>query len=235
MSVVTQTLTVKIKIPDVHILPLTLFYTNVRSICSNDKRDCLLSHIDDCDADIVALTETWLTPHKSNDEIFANSSFVYEIFRCDRAQRIGGGVLLAVRPCLKPVVINLSVADLEMVWISFRSTNNNFVVGVCYRPPDSSPSFVSSFHDALNEIAVKFPSSLVYIVGDFNFPDIVWDPLPVSRAHNKTCDDFIRVASLFNLSQLILQPTRIGHTRSSILDLLFTTQYCSLYTVVSRR
>lgn len=146
-------------------------FIHVCSICCNDRHGCLLSHIDSCDTDIVALTETWQVPHIRNDKIFTSSLFIYEIFLCGTAQCIAGGVHLAVRPYLRPVVINLSVADLEMAWISVHCINN-FTISVCYCPPDSPPSFVSLFYDAH-----RFPSWVVYIVGDFNFPGVVWGPL----------------------------------------------------------
>lgn len=47
---------------------LSLLFTNIRSVSS--KRDELSSVIDSCDADVVVLTETWLSAKVGSNEFF---------------------------------------------------------------------------------------------------------------------------------------------------------------------
>ena len=59
------------------------------------------------DIDILAVTETWLKPENLDSEIHPGNDFI--IYRQGRINRIGGGVLLAVREN----ILSLGRKDLE--------------------------------------------------------------------------------------------------------------------------
>ena len=59
------------------------------------------------DIDILAVTETWLKPENLDSEIHPGNDFI--IYRQGRINRIGGGVLLAVREN----ILSLRRKDLE--------------------------------------------------------------------------------------------------------------------------
>lgn len=71
-------------------LSLSVSFTNITSLLP--KRDALCSFLDDSNSDIVALTETWLTPEIGYTEVFPDDSSD-NIYRRDRRTRRGGGVL----------------------------------------------------------------------------------------------------------------------------------------------
>lgn len=70
--------------------------------------------INDCSADIITLMETWLTSKISNAELFSCKD-KYLIYRSDRGNRTGGGVLLAVKECYECFCIPIS-SELEAIW-----------------------------------------------------------------------------------------------------------------------
>lgn len=166
----------------------------------------------------MVLTETWLSSHISNDEIFeCNKDF--NIYRCDREGRLGGGVLIAVADHLQSFSFPL-VCSLEMVCMCVRINHRDMVFCCCYRPPNSCPTFCDDLHDVLNKIVTRFPRTPLFLLGDFNFPKIHWSTTGAvvfdSSVETKA---FVKLCTDFNLSQLITEPTRGANT----LDLLLTT------------
>lgn len=186
-----------------------------------NKRDDLSSAIDSCSADIVILTETWLSSDIADYEIL-ECERVFKFFRCDRISRSGGGVLIAVRDGLSCCVINIAT-HLEIVCTRVTLGYRDFIFCVCYRPPSSPLTFNSDLHDVINELIVRFPSCPLFLLGDFNFPTINWHDSPPSSDCSSECSLFINLCLDFNFKQLVLQPTRSTRHSANILDLLLTT------------
>lgn len=176
------------------------------------------SLIDTCSADIVLLTETWLSSNISNEEIFECDK-AFNIYRCDREDRIGGGVLIAVSDRLQSFAFPL-VCSLEIVCICARINHRDMVFCCCYRPPNSCTTFCDDLHDVLNNIVTKFPRTPLFLLGDFNFPKINWSTTsPVVCDSSCETKAFVKLCTDFNFSQLISEPTRSANT----LDLVLTT------------
>lgn len=72
----------------------SVIFTNIRSVLS--KQEELHSFIESANADIVFLTETWLRPEIKDTEVFPKN-MNFALFRCDRDERRGGGVLIAAK------------------------------------------------------------------------------------------------------------------------------------------
>lgn len=187
-----------------------------------NKRQELHSVIDSCDADIVVLTETWLSAMVRDNEIFYGSKR-FNVYRCDREARSGGGVLIAITDALISFSVNVP-CDLEIAWVCVVMNFKRCILGICYRPPQCSSSFVNKLHDAIHLVITRFPDSPIFLFGDFNFPNIVWlDHYPVPSLSSSQCSEFVKMCSDFNLRQLVNQPTRVTASSSSILDLVLTT------------
>lgn len=194
-------------------------FSNIRSVVN--KRDDLCTIIDTCDADILVLTETWLNSKISNEILNCEKDFI--TYRCDRGDRIGGGVLIAVADHLHSSHVSL-VSSLEIVCASIRINHRDVIFCACYRPPNAPSSFCSELHDVLNRILVRFPSSPIFLLGDFNMPKIIWSgAFPSTLDSSPDSIGFINLCTDFNFSQLITQPTRITTTSANILDLVLTT------------
>ncbi|GBN90169.1 hypothetical protein AVEN_34287-1 [Araneus ventricosus] len=71
------------------------------------------------DQDVILITETWLCEDIDSLELFDDR---YLVFRRDRGSstdscRRGGGVLIAVKKCFNPCILDLPGSDLEAVWL----------------------------------------------------------------------------------------------------------------------
>lgn len=178
--------------------------------------------VDSCEADIVALTETWLNARIRDSELFSTSNS-FSVYRCDRDGRQGGGTLLAVSKRVQSFCINIP-ARLESVWCYVLINNKKHVFGVCYRPPNADASFVDDLHDTINDIKARYPTSPITLLGDFNYPSIDWtfEP-PRCTSYSSQCQAFLEVCALFNLTQMVANPTRVTTTSANILDLVLTT------------
>lgn len=115
-----------------------------------NKRDELSSCIHTTEADVVVLTETWLSTRISNCELF-NCEKVFAVYTADGKLRVGGGRLIAVSESLSSAVVHVPTA-LEMLWVSAGSHPNKIIVSMCYRPPSSDNNFLDNLHDTLNII-----------------------------------------------------------------------------------
>lgn len=111
-------------------------------------------------------------------------------------------------------------SPLEIVWVRFKCRECESVIGVCYKPPDSSCTFLADLRSSLSHITATLPKATLLLLGDFNFPDIDWNTLSSASGMSKA---FIELCLDFNLNQLINQPTRITETTSNILDLCLSS------------
>lgn len=172
-------------------------------------------------ADIIVLTETWLRRNIRDCEIL-DSSKQFHFYRRDREARQGGGVLVAVKKKPESFALNIP-SGLEIVWISAKLSHRRIVLGACYRPPNSSATFVADLHDTMNAVVSRYPTCPILLLGDFNYPDIVWSAtVPFSRPFSSSTQQFIDFCLAFNLTQVVSEPTRVTQSTANILDLALT-------------
>lgn len=194
------------------------------------KQDDICSLIASTDCDIVALTETWLSSSVTDAEIFPDASG-FNIFRKDRTSGRGGGVLIATKESFKCNPVNIST-PLEMLWLSCALSHGTVLIGVCYRPPQSDPFFLTHLNDAFNNLYLKYPKSRILFFGDFNYPSIDWSTLPDSTPLDMSeATGFVNFCLNFNLTQLVTEPTRSTSHSSNILDLILVSEPDSLKSI----
>lgn len=138
-------------------------------------RDKLSSLIDSSNSDIVILTKTWLSGKMRNSEI-VNCQKQYNIYRCYRGDRTGGGVLISVKDNVISSLTDIST-ELECTWISPDLNNLRLILGVCYRQPSMNSYFCEDLHDSVNKITLCFPNSHIVLMEVFNFPIIMWSSI----------------------------------------------------------
>lgn len=171
-----------------------------------------------CSADIIIGTQTWLSDEIPNKHLTLPSNF--EIFRKDRCGSRRGGVAIAVKEEYRPSQIDID-SPLEIIWVSIHIGHTPCVLGACYRPPDGPADFVDSLNDTIGTILHEFPSSLLVIGGDFNYPGIDWPTNSVTAQNNRLeCLSFIQCIDYHQLTQIVCEPTRSAH----LLDLILTNQ-----------
>ena len=143
----------------------------------------------------------------------------YEIKRCDRADKKGGGVAvyhkhsLNIRELSKPLISD-SHMNFEYLAIDL-TTSNTCITFICfYIPPDSSKCS-STINNVCKIISffLKTPKPVV-LLGDFNLPKISWNSCTVDSSQSSEL--FLNCCIEHGLTQCINSPTR-DH---NILDLV---------------
>ena len=191
---------------------LKVAHLNIRSIAN--KTDSLKLLLKDKPFDILTISETWLNPNITDNEITIPG---YTFARQDRDGRPGGGTLALVRDGIPyRTRTDMLSGNIEscVIEVTRPKTKRIFIFTV-YRAPDRP---LDSFIDDLNHTLAAFPSEAeVILLGDFNVNYLAKKTDPSHPSKQK----LIRLADVHNLEQLIDQPTRITETSSTAIDLFF--------------
>ena len=169
----------------------------------------------------IMLTETWLKSYISDAQLHIPG---YEVSRCDRNKRIGGGCLLYSHQAL-PISHKEMFDDGICQVLLCRFDSIKVCLAIVYRPPASSSSNFSSVIKFLTHQSslINDDSYEFCLAGDFNFPDIDWGSNSVLPGG--TLEDQVSANLLLTfmsdhlLNQYILIPTR----KNNILDLFMTS------------
>ena len=168
----------------------------------------------------IAVTETWLQDHIEDAQLYIEC---FNISRCDRGDRGGGGVLLYSHNNY-PISECKTYDDTYCSALFVKFPSIKLGVFVVYRPPEAP---CEKFHSTLDFVQRCIWEELngsfqVCLVGDFNFPDIDWRSERVLSG--QTVQSQCSALELLNfltsgmLNQYVDQPTR----GSNILDLFCT-------------
>ena len=89
----------------------------------------------DIDPHVIGITESWANKYIVNAELALTG---YIMFREDRRERRGGGVILYISESPKAYEITLkSEADCEdAIWCNLVTKNSTLTIGVIYRSPN---------------------------------------------------------------------------------------------------
>ena len=137
----------------------------------------------------------------------------------------GRGVILYIHKSLKAISITLTSTYQEAIWVEvLLNKNDTLLVGCIYRSPGSSDENNQKLNDIIID-AKNHHHTHFMLLGDFNYPNIVWDDACATgsgnAAESKFCD-CLRDEGLF---QHVTLPTRARiSTRSNILDLVMTNE-----------
>lgn len=185
------------------------------------------------DYDVIALTETWLNSGVGDCEIFDCAQ--YDVFRCDRDfQRVGlsrgGGVLLAVRKCYQPLLIEREalgvdldgfyLVDLSVVRVIMKGVA--YYIIVIYIPPRTTTAEFESTMYALESLH-QLLGNRILIVGDFNIPEYF-------DCKDGTAPNTNRVQIMNNFCAFydLLQSNTKLNRNSRLLDLVFSNFPCDV-------
>ncbi|XP_053402672.1 sacsin-like [Mercenaria mercenaria] len=115
---------------------LSIMHLNIQSL--KPKLDILAA--ESLPYDIMFLTETWLSHDVINEDVLI-PGFSQPV-RCDRDDRLGGGVAIYVRQNINVTHRqDLSVNGLEAVWIELHVNNRKLLLGGIYRPPSANNNY----------------------------------------------------------------------------------------------
>ena len=161
--------------------------------------------------DILAFTETWLSPTTLIDDLLLQSYNTPK--RNDRASDAHGGVIVYVKEGIRyKRRKDLEIRGIECVWIEVANNNKRILFGLFYRAPNSDANYLSSIEDSI-ALAVDTGIADIIITGDFNFNYL---DLQSRRKIDSLCTQF----SLF---QTINQPTHFTEYSSSLIDIILVS------------
>ena len=192
---------------------IPFMYLNSRSLFN--KMSLLLNYISEVQPKVVAITETW-AKQETPDGMYALAG--YNLFRGDRLDRKGGGVMIYIDASITASQISLGYfSDFEFVCCKLHLAKNEILGIVCvYRPPNITDTGDFNLISIINKfMALNFSYNI--ILGDFNMPNVDFKYL---KAPIKLMP-FIEVCSKFYLRQHIRESTRPNS--DSVLDLIFST------------
>ena len=135
------------------------------------KRDIFLNLLNSNPVEIIFGTETWLTDNILNAEL---NLIDYDIYRRDREDREGGGIMISIKKKFKSTLICKGKFS-ETIFVKIPIPNKPPIILICvYRTPDLPLDQCQNLCQEIREVQSKFKKSSIWIAGDFNLPDIDW-------------------------------------------------------------
>ena len=190
-------------------------HLNIRSIPANFTS--FLSYMDNVNHrfSVIGLTETWLK--QPNIPLYGIPG--YSHIGITRSHGNGGGVSLFISDVFMYSELTelCMVSDyIECIFVKIMHNDLSYVIGVMYRPPNSN---IVMFNEKLNDILSQISHMPCYIIGDYNIDLLKHD------SHLQT-EQFLDVMHSNSLIPMIYKPTRETNTTATLIDNIFTNNYC---------
>lgn len=225
---------------EVSMKSMNLYYQNVRGLRTKSKAFYLATAAHDFD--IIALTESWLTPAQLTSEYFDSD---YIVYRCDRSASTsecgrGGGVLIAISRQYGSGQLFLPGADnVEYVCVKLKLLHHTIYIYCLYVSPSLTRAqrfaTFKTHIEAINAINMS-PADIIYVLGDFNLPSINWVTDYESNIFlpsNVTSDiELLVIDSLMAMG--LTQMNGVTNQNDRILDLIFTNETSNATIIPSR-
>lgn len=164
---------------------MLIFYQNTNGICT--KLGHLGKNLRRTDYDVVLLSETKLNENYGS---LQSSRSRYHIYRRDRDERSGGGVMIAVGKDRNFQKRKWDSKFVEDIWMSMNY--RNYTVHICcvYIVPQCHLNRFAMF---INNVAKRMkdnPGDYFLIVGDFNMPKFTLNKAGKNGGKLKILQDF---------------------------------------------
>ena len=181
---------------------LNFLHLNTRSLTSKIPEIEKIAR--ESNAAVICITETWLDNSVTESEVCLNG---YNIIRRDR-NRQGGGVCTYIREDIAFTPLDFDfIGNNELLFIQILLPKTKpIIVGTCYRPPNQI-DFMKCLENCLSQIR---PDCEIYILGDFN--------IAFQDTNNLLRKQYLSILQMFNLKQIIQEPTRVTTNSSNVLD-----------------
>ena len=202
---------------------LIIIQLNCRSILNKPEE---LDHIiQETDADIIVLTETWMDSSVPQQSCVPEG---YCIIRKDRSENFkqkygkigGGGIAILHKEHIKAERKKyLTDETEEILWVQIK-LKESFMLGVIYRPEYTDLIKESEGESKLEENIRKATeiSNHLIITGDFN--------IDMSNKEHKDTHTLTNIYHSFGLQQYITKPTRIDkrYNKPTIIDHIWASK-----------
>ena len=191
---------------------LKYIHINARSFFP--KKDEIHWVINELNVDACLISETWLDTNVLDQDIVLDG---YALIRNDRQNRKGGGVLIYVKNTIafKERFDIITNECLEMIWLEITTQHGspNILLSCLYRPPNSNIDYFNHIIDTIEKASLD--SKEIILMGDIN--------IDYTINENMSSNSIFLLESMFGFKQLVLSPTRVTQSTSSILDLILST------------
>ena len=161
--------------------------------------------------DIFGICETFLEYSVPDCQLNIQGFEFMRKDRSDTQDKSGGGLVLYYRNSLNSTRRReLEISNIETLWSEFNLPNTRpFLVCTVYRPPDAKAEWIDSFE---KEVSIAQATGLeIIMMGDFNID------------YNKSISKkWLNMIQIFDLSQLVSEPTRITEKSATIIDHVYT-------------
>ena len=136
---------------------LKIFQLNVCSLYS--RLDEIRHYLSDSSIDIIGFSESSLSPSISDNEVHIDG---FSLYRCDRIERLRGGVAVYVRSNLSVTRrLDIESEKIESVWLEIHQENcKSILLGFVYRPPSSLVSWARVHQRVVKVTSVVFAGGL---------------------------------------------------------------------------
>ena len=161
--------------------------------------------------DIISINETHLDNTINNFEVNIPG---FSMYRNDR-NRHGGGVAFYVRENISHTLrADLSMSDIESIWVEVNAPDGtSYLICSMYRPPSASHDYYDKMIENIELVSML--NKEIVIFGDLNFNYKIDESLSSNPVH--------LIENLFQLSQIVTEPTRKTLTSSTLLDVILTS------------
>ena len=160
-------------------------------------------------ADLIAITETWI--NTSNRDFEAEYELPgYQMFRKDRQDRMGGGVLVYCRNHLQST-INTINSPHELIAVDIQGLGRKVQIIVVYRPPHQTMDIDIDMYNVLTRLV---GNKVTVLTGDFNC-QVDWESLTAAGEGTRLLD--------FSNDNYLVQAVREPTRGNNILDLIFSS------------
>ena len=195
-------------------LDKSFIHINARSLWKNyDDVHDLIHNTLDSKISIAAITETWINENTPLNMLKLEN---YNFVQTSRIGKRGGGVGFYIRKDVQFKVrtdLNHNYGSFESLFIEALFSDRNVVVGVIYRPPNSS--LVTFLNDMSNLVSIINQSKKTCVfLGDFNIDILQYDS-------NSNGTSFVDAMFSDSFMPLITKRTRITDSSSTLIDNIY--------------
>jgi hypothetical protein len=118
--------------------------------------------------------------------------------------------------------MNLEPVGIELMWIELKIQLKKIMLGVCYRAPRQTQADLAEFLDELHSSitnVITYGCESIILLGDLNDTCAKWDSIHVTSELKNGLFDMV---NLFDMVQLVHEPTYITDNAANILDIVIT-------------
>ena len=162
--------------------------------------------------DVLGVCETFLEPNIPNNRVAIDGCEFIIKDRSDTVNKTGGGIVLYIRDTVKYVrKTEYEVSAIETIWAEIILPHAKpFLVCTVYRPPSALNDWIDLFEE---EISIAQTTGM---------EDIIMGDLNIDMKIPGNCK-WKNLINLFDLTQLIQEPTRVTETSATIIDHVYTS------------